>query len=229
MKNCIVLSGQYRTFDQTWENIKRFIDLNQLDVYCHLWSDSQEEFNNVIDRLNPVRIKLENYETHREEFEMMERRIRTMNPKNPNQDRIAGNASMNYSRKKAFDLIDEEYDTLVYCRYDIKFDQLFDFKGVDMLITPFEESYNLISDIFAIMPFSYAKHYFLYDVYERLHMSPFEKEFEDYLRYERKYGEENIRIHKEDRYCPHMMLLRNIYMNKLRGVTTDQLRVSIQR
>jgi hypothetical protein len=128
MKNCIVLSGQYRTFDQTWENIKKFIDLNQLDVYCHLWSDSQEEFNNVIDRLNPVRIKLENYETHREEFEMMERRIRTMNPKNPNQDRIAGNASMNYSRKKAFDLINEEYDTLVYCRYDIKFHQLFDFK-----------------------------------------------------------------------------------------------------
>ncbi len=107
--------------------------------------------------------------------------------------------------------------------------QLFDFKDVDMLITPFEESYNLISDIFAIMPFSYAKHYFLYDVYERLHMTPFEKEFEDHLRYDRKYGEENIRIHKEDRYCPHMMLLRNIYMNKLRGVTTDQLTVSIQR
>ncbi len=172
MKNCIVLSGQYRTFDQTWENIKRFIDLNQLDVYCHLWSDSQDEFNNVIERLNPVRIKLENYEVHKEEFEMMERRIRTMNPKNPNQDKIAGNASMNYSRKKAFDLIDDEYDTLVYCRYDIKFGQLFDFKDVDMLITPFEESYNLISDIFAIMPFSYAKHYFLYDVYERLHIDP---------------------------------------------------------
>jgi hypothetical protein len=59
MKNCIVLSGQYRTFDQTWENIKRFIDLNQLDVYCHLWSDSKEEFDNIVDRLKPVRIKAE--------------------------------------------------------------------------------------------------------------------------------------------------------------------------
>jgi hypothetical protein len=106
---------------------------------------------------------------------------------------------------------------------------MFNFSQIDMLITPFEESYNLISDIFAIMPFSYAKDYFLYNEYERLHSTQFEPEFEDYLRIDRKYGEENIRIHKEDRYCPHMMMLRNIYMNKLRGVTTDKLTVSIQR
>lgn len=229
MKNCIVLSGQYRTFDQTWEGIKAFIDANNLDVYCHLWSDSTEEFDSVVERLKPVRIKAQNFELFKDQFEEMEKRIRLAHPKNPNQDRIAGNASMNFSRKQAFDLVDEEYHTLVYCRYDIKMHQIFTFDKVDMLITPFEESYNLISDIFAIMPFEYAKYYFLYDEYERLHSTPFEKEFEDYLRNEKKYGEENIRIHKEDRYCPHMMMLRHIYMNKLRGVTTDKLTVSIQR
>lgn len=230
MKNCIVLSGQYRTFDQTWKGIKNFIDENDLDVYCHLWSDSKEEFDNVVERLKPVRIKAQNFELFKDQFEEMEKRIRDTNPKNPNQDRIAGNASMNFSRKQAFNLVEDgEYNTLVYCRYDIKFNQNFVFNDIDMLITPFEESYNLISDIFAIMPFNYAKYYFLYDEYERLHSTPFEKEFEDYLRFEKKYGEENIRIHKEDRYCPHMMMLRHIYMNKLRGVTTDKLTVSIQR
>ena len=43
MKKCIVLSGQYRTFDKTKENIKKFIDANELDVYCHLWSMDPKE------------------------------------------------------------------------------------------------------------------------------------------------------------------------------------------
>jgi hypothetical protein len=229
MKNCIVLSGQYRTFDQTWENIKRFIDINQLDVYCHLWSNSKEEFNNVVDRLKPVRIKAENYELHKEEFEEMEKRIRQANPKNANQDKIAGNASMNYGRKMAFDLVPKsEYDNLIYCRYDIGFRDLFNFKDVNNIVVPLEESYNLISDIFAIMPIRMAKSYFLYDDYERLHSTSWEPEFLNWLRNIKRYPEQDIQTHIHTRYCPHLMLMRNIVMNEHTFIITN-LPVYIQR
>lgn len=231
MKNCIVLSGQYRTFDQTWENIKKFIDLNHLDVYCHLWSTDEREIQNVQERLQPIKFLHEDYKTYIDEFDGIDERVRLKNPKKPNQDKLAGNASMNFGRKQAFNLIDKtnDYHTLVYCRYDIAFNPVFIFDFVREILTPLEESYNLISDIFAIMPYEDAKHYFIYDEYERLHSTQFEPEFEDYLRNVRMYGEENIRIHKYERYCPHMMLLRNIYMNKVKNVGTSQITVSLQR
>ena len=59
MKKCIVLSGQYRTFDQTWKNIRNFIDLNLLDVYCHVWSTDQTEIDNITDRLMPKNLLAE--------------------------------------------------------------------------------------------------------------------------------------------------------------------------
>lgn len=212
MKKCIVLSGQYRTFDKTRERIKKFIEINDLDVYCHLWSLNPKEIDDIKYSLKPKSMLCEDWEKYKEEFENIESRVRQANPKNAPNDKVAGNASMNYSRKKAFELIDEKYDVLVYCRYDININELFQFSDVDKVYTPLEESYNLISDIFAMMPFEYAKKYFLYDNYEKLHSTQFEQVFEDYLRHRKNYGEENIRIHKYERYCPHMMLLRNLIM-----------------
>ena len=229
MKNCIVLSGQYRTFDQTWKGIKEFIDLNNLDVYCHLWTDNLEEVKNVADRLNPIKIDFSNPKNYENQFNEIEHRIRLAHTKGPNQDKLAGNASMNFSRKKAFELVQESYDMLVYCRYYIRFNKLFEFTKLDIMLTPMEESYNLISDIFAIMPFKDAKHYFIYDEYERLHSTQFEPEFEHHMRDVRQYGDENMRIHMNERYCPHMMLLRNIYMNGIKQVSTNQITVSLQR
>jgi hypothetical protein len=221
MKNCIVLSGQYRTFDQTAENIVQFIKLNNLDVYCHLWTDNIDEKRLVTEKLKPEKYLFEKPNSHTQIFEEMETRIRTNNPKPGLNDKVAGNASMNYSRKQAFNLIEKEYETVVYCRYDIGFTDLFEFKEIDRVFTPVEESYNLISDIFAIMPMKYAKHYFLYDEYEKLHSTQFEEKFETWLREEKKYGEENIRIHKYDRYCPHMMLLRNLLTNNVPVAVTN--------
>jgi hypothetical protein len=229
MKSCIVLSGQYRTFDQTWKGIKEFIDLNNLDVYCHLWTDNLEEVKNVADRLNPIKIDFSNPKSYENQFNEIEHRIRLAHTKGPNQDKLAGNASMNFSRKKAFQLIEQDYDMLVYCRYDIRFNKMFQFTKLDIMLTPLEESYNLISDIFAIMPFKDAKHYFIYDEYERLHSTQFEPEFEHHMRDVRQYGDENMRIHMNERYCPHMMLLRNIYMNGIKQVSTNQITVSLQR
>lgn len=218
-RQCIVFSGQYRTFDQTWPALCEFIKHNNLDVYCHLWTDddeeeSQRQYNMVVEKLKPKRIVHEKLTPQLQSlFDGIEHRIRFNNPKGPNSDKLAGNASMNYSRKSAFDLIADEYDVLVYCRYDIGFREMFKFWNVSTVDTPMEESYNLISDIFSIMPFKMAKAYFLFDEYEHLHSTPFEPEFINYLKYI-KYPDGDIEIHDKTRWCPHMMLLRNLYLTK---------------
>ena len=228
MKNCIVLSGQYRTFDKTWKNIRNFIDLNLLDVYCHLWYENDEQVQNIKERLEPKKLLVEKYEDYHSQFETMENHIRSANPKGPNQDRLSGNASMNFSRKQAYKLIDKEYNNIVYCRYDIQFHEIFRLGEIESVVTPLEESYNIISDIFAVIPSEYAKQYFLYDNYVNLHTTQFESEFENWLRYTKQYGDENVRIHMYERYCPHMMLLRNLFSHKVPLQQVD-LPLQIQR
>jgi|APGre2960657423_1045063.scaffolds.fasta_scaffold01903_4 diadenosine tetraphosphate (Ap4A) HIT family hydrolase len=229
MKNCIVLSGHYRNFDQTGDDIKQFIEINDMDVYCHLWSDELEretsrQVNNITKKLKPVSILVE----EPKDFSDIETYVRKINPKEHNTDRIAGTLSMQYARKKALHLIDRDYDVLVYTRYDIGFKQLFKFQNVDCLITPEEESYNIISDIFAMMPMELTKYFFLYDEVERLFSTQFEPEFENWLRNIKNYGERNTNIHMHERYCPHMMMLRHLYNNEVKQVTAN-IPVFIQR
>ena len=225
----MVISGQFRTFRDTVRKMKQFIDINKLDVYAFLWSDDPEEKKFVLDELKPVEYKFEKYSAHQDIFGEMESRIRATNPKNAPNDKVAANASMNYGRKQAYNLVKKPYDNIFYCRYDIDIIPNWTImQQPDSILTPTEESYNLISDIFAIIPTQYAFHYFLYDEYERLHSTQFEPEFEDWLRNVKQYGEENIRIHKYERYCPHMMLLRNLWINKVPVKMTD-LNVSIKR
>jgi len=225
MKNCIVLSGQYRTFDKTWENIKTYIDANEMDVYCHLWSTDEQEIKNVQERLKPTKFLAEDFSQYENVFMDIERRAHAANPKPKTIDSISKNASMNYGRFKAFGLIDDiEYENLSYCRYDLVFDPPFKFQEVGFIVTPIEESYNLISDIFAVMPFKWANAYFLYNNYEHLHSTQFEPEFEDWLRNVKKYPEHDIITHKEQRYCPHMMLLRNLF---LKGAPFDIVNIPV--
>lgn len=214
MKNCIIFSGQYRTFGKTKENIKQFIALNDLDVYCHLWSVDESEINDIIENLQPKKILVEDFDCYKPYFESIESSIRFTNPKPSTMDILSNHASMNFGRKQALDLIEEEYDNFIYCRYDIDFFNVFKIISLsDVISVPFEESYNLISDIFCISPFKYAKHYFLFDHFQKIHSSDFEEGFLYYLDKIKQYGSENVRIHREERYCPHMLLLRNLYNN----------------
>lgn len=214
MKNCIIFSGQYRTFDKTKYNLRKFIEKNSLDVFCHLWSTNQDEVKEIIEFLNPQKILVEDYDEYKQYFESIESSIRCNNPKPSTMDVLSNHASMNFGRKQAFGLVDEQYDNFVYCRYDIDIYNIFTIESVsNCVFVPFEESYNLISDIFCIAPFNLAKYYFLFDAFQRLHSSDFEHEFIGYLDTIKKYGTENIRIHREERYCPHMILLRNLYNN----------------
>lgn len=222
MKNCIVLSGEFRTFRDTVNNIKEFIQNNELDVYSFLWSDDVDEKRFILEELKPVNYRFEKYSTHKDIFDEIETRVRLKHPKNAPNDKVAGNASMNFARKQAYSLIRKDYDNIVYCRYDIDIYQQFVIaEQPHAILTPREESYNLISDIFAVIPSEYAPHYFLYEEYERLHSTQFEPRFEEWLRTIKQYGEENIRIHKHERYCPHMMLLRNLFNNNVPLIQQD--------
>lgn len=230
MKNCIVLSGEYRTFDVTWEQIKKLIDINELDVYCFLKSDNEEEINNVIQRLNPKKIVTGTLQEHEEEWIRIENSIRTKLPKGNPMDRIYNSIlPMHYGRKLAFDLIDEEYDTLVFCRYDTMINTLFKFESIDKIVTPVEQAYGIISDILVLMPFKDAKNFFLYDNIESLLATIFEPEFEQHLKTRINYADWEVNIHKHERYCPHIMMLRNLYNTKTEFIATPQLDVLIQR
>ena len=211
----MVMSGQYRTFDQTWHNIKKLIDLNDIDVYCHLWSNDPKEKDNIQNRLKPKLLISANPEWRVRQFEAMEQRIFEKNPKGPNQDKVAGNASMNYSRKMGLDLVPKDvYDTVVYCRYDIQIEQPFMLPPkIDHIITPVEESYGMISDIFAIMPWEMTKSYFLFDDYERLQSENFEAKFMHWLLDIKRHGEDKIDDLIHRRYCPHALLARSIIIH----------------
>jgi hypothetical protein len=215
MKNCIIFSGQYRTFGKTKENIKQFIALNDLDVYCHLWSTNQEEIDDVCETIQPTFSLVEDPEYYKEYFKSIESSIRFSNPKPSKLDVLCDHASMNYSRKKAFELVNKEYDYFVYCRYDIDFLSSFKFEidgDPNLLWVPFSESYGIISDIFCVSPFRFAKHYFLFDQFQKLHSSDFEENFIKFIK-ERKYKTKDINTQRKKRYCPHFLLLRNLYAN----------------
>ena len=230
MKNCLVLAGEYRTFDKTADSIAQFAEINELDVYCHIWTESSEEVENIINKLKPAAIRSQSAAKHKKEFLSIEKRIREKNPKGPNTDKVWQNASMNFSRKAAFNLVPlEEYDNIVFARYDLNFLTSFRIGWNDGgIATAFAESWGLISDVFAVMPSKFANHFFLYEEYEKLHSTPFEDEFIEFLRHSFKYGEENIRIQRDERYCPHMILIRNFFLNQIPwGVT--HFPVALQR
>lgn len=233
MKRCIVFSGHYRSFDLTAENIRKFMDTNNItDAYCHMWVDGENDeyqYNRVMEVLKPKKIKLDNPSDYKLTFSEMEHRIKKFNPKGgPDIDNVAGNVSMNFSRGQAFALIEEEYDQLVYCRYDIGFHQMVSFDFIDKIVVPEEQAYNLISDIFAIMPFAMAKSYFLYNNIENNLSTQWEPEFLEWLRNVKQYPEHDIQTHIHTRYCPHLMLMRNIIMNGNDFVITN-IPVYLQR
>jgi hypothetical protein len=216
MKDCIVLSGHFRTFEKTKENIKKFIEINELDVYCHLWVTDPKEIEIIQEELRPVEFIHNSTEDYEWSFKEMQNRIFENNPKPGTIDVPATQASNHFSRRQAYRLIDREYDNLVYCRYDLGFQQLFTYENLSSVITPLEQSYNIISDIFAMMPFEFAPYYFLFDNFELLHSLPFQQQFLNYLREDHKYPEHDILTHINQRYCPHMLLLRNLVLNDIK-------------
>jgi spore germination protein YaaH len=81
MKNCIVLSGQYRSFDRNCDSIKQFIETDHLDVYCHLWCNNKKKLITLTTNWTPKQLVFHDFSRIPESFESIESRILKNNPK----------------------------------------------------------------------------------------------------------------------------------------------------
>jgi hypothetical protein len=227
MKKALAISGQYRTFGKTKNSIKQLIDANDLDVFFHLWSSDKSQEKEIVDFLNPKGYMVEDPGKYDQHFAEIENRIRTARNKGYGIDNLKKQISMNYSRYSVHNLIKEDYDVIIYTRFDVQVNHTFILNTVPTsIITPAAEAWGSISDIFAIIPHHLTQYYFLYPVLEKLHSTSFEKDFKQYI-FE-KYSQETLEIHDNQRYCPHVILLRNLFINKVPYVI-ENLSVHIQR
>jgi|GEM_PF-3464584 len=236
MANALVISGHLRTFKNIVDDLVNFINTNSLDVYMYIWSEkNQNEIQSAVDRLNPVKWKAEPNEIYAKGFFDAEARIEQINPKQlitPDRNHVT--LSMHFARRQAFNLIEKEYDNVVFTRFDTS---LFPFqitevieKHPDVVITPTNEQYGMVSDIFAIIPWQYADSYFFFDRAEDILSRKFSDEYKVWLRekFWWENGERDMRLHDENRYCPHQLCMRNYFESNTPYIVMD-LPVYIKR
>jgi hypothetical protein len=232
-KGALLLSGQLRSFTQTWQKISEFVKFNNLDVYCHNWQESNVNLVNEV--LIPTKQLIENYDVNVPLFEEMQKEIQQKNPKNlVTPDKLINSISLHYGKRKAFELVNLKYDFFVSTRYDIDIKKEINVLDMinahpDQVITPSEHSYGMVSDIFSIIPNKFASDYFLYPNIVDLFGTPFSEGFIKYLKELVKISESNIEIHNKQRYCPHMLILKNYFEKNIYSLLEGNLSLSIQR
>jgi len=226
MKNAIILSGHYRSFNSVKENLKKFIEANDLDVYFHLWSTDENEINDIVNTLSPIRYIAEDnlkisHMFVNDEIEILNRR-NLLTP-----DKLADQASMYYSRTSAYKLIEKKYDHIVFARFDLQIIDPFIIEKTDAVITPIEGSWSSLSDIFAIIPEKYAKSYFLYDNFVNLHSMEFSEEFISYFISKLSFSIDEFFIPNQAnrRYDPHTLLLKSFFMD---DVPFEKISIPVQ-
>jgi len=219
MANALVMTGHIRTFKNIAEDITHFIRMNELDVYLYIWDENnQSDIDYVVKTLKPVKWLAEKNEKYAKDFLDAEERIAKKNPKElitPDRNHVT--LSMHFARRKAFELIDKEYDNIVLSRFDthvtgFKLRNLVsDYPNV--VITPTNEQYGMVSDIFAIIPEKYADNFFFYPRAEKILLKRFSEKYKEWLsvKFYWENGQRDIRLHDENRYCPHMLCMRNFF------------------
>jgi hypothetical protein len=185
--------------------------------------------------LQPVKWLAEKNELYAQEFFDAEDRIAKKNPKElitPDRNHVT--LSMHFARRKAFELIEKEYDNIVYSRFDTK---LTTFKVGPLVeryknavITPTNEQYGMVSDIFAIIPWQHREGYFFYNRAEDILNRRFNKETKEWLteKFFWPTGQRDIVLHDENRYCPHLLCMRNYFESNTPYLVID-LPVYIKR
>lgn len=221
--NALVIAGHIRTFREISDELVAFKEANDLDCYVFMWDENNdEEINNVVNTLKPVMWLARKNELVMQEFLEAENRILEKNPKNLiTPDKVFAMLSMHYARRQAFEMINREYDTVVFTRFDTHIFP-FDVKSIannrsDEVITPSNEQYGMVSDIFAIVPWKYADNYFFYHRAEDILSRRFDDDLKKWLLEEKflwENKERDVRLHDENRYCPHMLCMRNFYETK---------------
>ena len=236
MANALVIAGHLRTFKTIVDDLVNFIDKNKLDVYMFVWDEGdQAEIDFAIDKLKPVKWKTERNEIYAKGFFDAEARIEQVNPKQlitPDKNHVT--LSMHFARRQAFELIEREYDNLVFTRFDTN---LFPFNldeviqnHPDVVITPTNEQYGMVSDIFAIIPWKYAENYFFFERVEDILSRRFSDDYKEWLleKFWWENKERDIRLHDENRYCPHQLCMRNYFETNTPYIVMD-LPVYIKR
>ena len=154
----------------------------------YVWDEgNQTELDFAIEKLKPVKWKAERNEDYAQGFFEAEERISKVNPKQlitPDRNHVT--LSMHFARRQAFKLIEKEYDNIVFTRFDTSLFP-FDIEDViqnhpDVVITPTNEQYGMVSDIFAIIPWKYANNYFFFDSAEDILSRRFSDEYKVWLR-----------------------------------------------
>ena len=236
MGNALVMSGHIRTFKDIVGEIKEFVEFNGLDVYLYIWDeDNAEDIKFVVDTLKPIKWLSEKNELYSDIFFDTEERIAKNNPKELiTADNNFVLLSMHFARRKAFELIEKEYDNIIFSRFDtqvfkFKLDSILE-KYTGVIITPTNEQYGMISDIFAIIPWKYAESYFLYNRIEDILSRRMDEETKKWLsvKFYWENGQRDIRLHDENRYCPHMMSMRNYFESDTPYIVLD-LPVTLKR
>ena len=236
MANALVIAGHLRTFKTIVDDLVNFIDKNKLDVYMFVWDEGdQAEIDFAVDKLKPVKWKAECNEIYAKGFFDAEARIEQVNPKQlitPDRNHVT--LSMHFARRQAFELIEKEYDNLVFTRFDTNL-YPFDVNDViqnhpDVVITPTNEQYGMVSDIFAIVPWKYADNYFFFERVEDILSRRFSDDYKEWLleKFWWENKERDIRLHDENRYCPHQLCMRNYFETNTPYIVMD-LPVYIKR
>jgi len=236
MANALVMSGHLRTFKDIAEEVKHFVSLNELDVYLYIWDENnQDDIDYVVKTLQPVKWLAEKNELYAQEFFDAEDRIAKKNPKElitPDRNHVT--LSMHFARRKAFELIEKEYDNIVYSRFDTRL-TTFKIRPLvaqykDAVITPTNEQYGMVSDIFAIIPWQNREGYFFYNRAEDILNRRFDKKTKEWLteKFFWPTGQRDIVLHDENRYCPHLLCMRNYFESNTPYLVID-LPVYIKR
>jgi hypothetical protein len=236
MANALVMSGHLRTFKDIAEEVKHFVSLNELDVYLYIWDEgNQDDIDYVVKTLQPVKWLAEKNELYAQEFLDAEDRIAKKNPKELiTPDRNYVTLSMHFARRKAYELIEKEYDNIVYSRFDTRL-TTFKIRPLiaqykDAVITPTNEQYGMVSDIFAIIPWQNREGYFFYNRAEDILNRRFDKKTKEWLteKFFWPTGQRDIVLHDENRYCPHLLCMRNYFESNTPYLVID-LPVYIKR
>jgi hypothetical protein len=100
----------------------------------------------------------------------------------------------------------------------------------DAVITPTNEQYGMVSDIFAIIPWQNREGYFFYNRAEDILNRRFDKKTKEWLteKFFWPTGQRDIVLHDENRYCPHLLCMRNYFESNTPYLVID-LPVYIKR
>lgn len=234
MRNALVMAGHIRTFEKIADEVRTFINHNNLDPYVFMWDDGTEKTHNemifVTKNLKPKMWIARPQENVANIFLEAEKRVHQKNPKTLiNPDKVHAMLSMHYARREAFEMINREYDNVIFTRFDTQI-LPFDLEGTinkypDTVITPTNEQYGLVSDIFAIVPWKHADNYFFYHRAEDILSRRFDEGLKSWLLNEKFWWEEtkhrDVILHDENRYCPHLLCMRNFYETNTPYIAVD--------